>query len=114
MCCFYPTMLNGLFAIWSPVFLPKVPQAMLQIRPPWVVHFAPEQLVHIAPDLLVHFSPECLVHFTADYSESLPWVRQELALARPRLVITLGAEGCRSCTRSPFGESANVAPETTD
>jgi len=68
MCCFYPTMLNGLFAIWSPVFLPKVPQAMLQIRPPWVVHFAPEQLVHIAPDLLVHFSPEYLVNFTADYS----------------------------------------------
>ena len=41
-------------------YLPKVPQAMLQIRPPWVVHFA--------ADLLVHFGPECLVHFTADYS----------------------------------------------
>ena len=49
-------------------FLPKIPQAMLQIRPSWVVHFAPEQVVHIAPDLLVHFSPEYLVHFTADYS----------------------------------------------
>ena len=49
-------------------YLPKVPQAMLQIRPSRVVHFAPEQVVHIAPDLLVHFSPEYLVHFTADYS----------------------------------------------
>ena len=47
-------------------YLPKVPQAMLQIRPSWVVHFSPEQVVHIAPDLLVHFSPEYLVHFVAD------------------------------------------------
>ncbi len=45
---------------------------MVQIRPPWVVHFAPEQLVHIAPALLVHFSPESLVHFGADYSQGFP------------------------------------------
>ena len=49
-------------------YLPKVPQAMLQIRPSWVVHFSPEQVVHFAPDLLVHFSPESLVHFGTDYS----------------------------------------------